>query len=106
MPHEIRDSLQRDIQMLSLRIDTVNNIQSNYSDRIDALERQAEENNNEQETALKGLVLTLAKKQKSVEGPGPLVALIKEHSLMLSSVAVLHLQDRVRRLSKLVKNIS
>lgn len=44
MPHEIRDSLQRDIQMLSLRIDTVNNIQSNYSDRIDALERQAEEN--------------------------------------------------------------
>ena len=45
MPHEIRDSLQRDIQMLSLRIDTVNNIQSNYSDRIDALERQAEENN-------------------------------------------------------------
>ncbi len=44
MPHEIRDSLQRDIIMLSLRIDTVNNTQSNQSHRIDALERQAEEN--------------------------------------------------------------
>jgi hypothetical protein len=50
------------------------------------------------------LILTLVKKKDSIEGPGPLVALINEHKSILTALGAHNLKKRLKELSKLVKS--